>query len=105
MRMWHNAARLLNHTITNSNTPQKIRFEALSGKNADGENALSIAFKCNAPIELVKAIVEANYVALSELDKTTGFYPFMLAAVGSDSNLGTVFELLRYLPGLIHDFL
>jgi len=100
MKLWNNGIRLLNK----STSPQDVKLLSLQKKNTDGDDALCTAVKQNAPVELIKIIVEANYLAVSELDCATGLYPFMLAGIGKKSNLENVYELLKYLPGLMHDF-
>lgn len=112
MKLWSNGMRILNE----STLPQDVKLKSLRKENKDGDDALCIALRHNAPVDLVKSVVEANYLALRELDYETGFYPFMMAAMwgssstrwgiggGPGSNLEVVYELLRYLPGLMHDF-
>ena len=51
-------------------------------------------------------VLEANVAALEEKDEKTGLYPFMLAATGTassgcESDLDTIFELLRLNPTMI----
>ena len=42
----------------------------------------------------MKCIIEANQAAMIEKDPMTGLYPFALAAVGEDSDLSSIYELL-----------
>jgi len=56
-------------------------------------------------IDGTREIVEANYLALGDVDAVTGLYPFMLAAVGECSDYCTVFRMLQCHPGLIHGYI
>ena len=47
----------------------------------------------------VKEIFLANMLAIYEIDAWTGFPMFMLAAIGLDSDLESVYCLLRAHPG------
>jgi len=46
-------------------------------------------------------ILHANGAAIQEVDPKTGLEAFMLSAVGSESNLETVFTVLQYHPAVI----
>jgi len=46
----------------------------------------------------LRQILLANMVAIEVTDPVTAFEPFMLAAVGQDSDLEAVYELLREYP-------
>lgn len=56
----------------------------------------------------MKEIVEAECVRSgstgSDRDEGSGFYPFMLAAKGTDSDLDAVFELARLSPEVVKSF-
>jgi len=49
-------------------------------------------------------IWESNRTAVEEVDVTTGLEAFMLAAVGSKSNIGTIFHLLQDHPAAINPY-
>jgi len=49
-------------------------------------------------------IWESNRAAVEEADVTTGLEAFMLAAVGSNSNIGTIFHLLQDHPAVINPY-
>lgn len=100
LKLWNNATNLLK----DDTIPHNIKAGALISKN-DEDSALITACKNDAPIQLIKDTVEANYLALSKVDNATGLYPFMLVATFQHSNLGAVYELLRFHPGLLHEFL
>ena len=46
----------------------------------------------------IKRIFEANKIAIYEKDVVTGLSPFMLAAVGINSDLESVYRLCREYP-------
>ena len=49
-------------------------------------------------INEVEGYVEANKIAIYEKDVVTGLSPFMLAAVGMNSDLESVYRLCREYP-------
>jgi len=100
MKLWNNGIRLLKK----STSIKDVKQLSLRKKNIDGDDALCAALKQNAPVELIKIVVEANYLALTELNCVAGLYPFMLAAVGPKAKLEIVYMILKYFPGLMHDF-
>jgi len=98
LKLWNNATNLLK----DDTIPHDVKAEALINTN-DADSALITACKNNAPIQLVKDTVVANYLALAKVDNASGLYPFMLVATFANSNLGAVYELLRFHPGLLHE--
>jgi len=78
---------------------------------ASGDPAFSPDPKGRLPLHLaiasgkvwgngVKAIMDANPDALMMQDSVTRLYPFLLAAEGQNSDVNTIFELLRSNPAL-----
>jgi len=100
-KLWGNVIHLLKDTSFSD----EIKRETLEQKNTDNHNTLLAALKLKAPVEVIKCIVEGNYNALVERDSLTGLFPLMSAAVGEDSDLGVVYELFHFHPGLIHEYL
>ena len=43
-------------------------------------------------------VIEMNIEDLEILDEATGLHPFMIAAVGSNSDLSVVYETLHLFP-------
>jgi len=71
-------------------------------KNKDGRLLLFTALEQNIKWSNgLGTILEANGAAIEEVDLVTGLEAFMLAAVGKNSNMETVYKLLQDHPGAI----
>merc|ERR1719491_175456 len=99
-KLWHNARRILEDGAISRGS----KFRALAKLDGVGNNVLCTALQNNAPLELVRIVVELNYLVLGDLDGVSGLYPFMTAAVHPYSSLSVVYEVLRYHPGLMHSY-
>jgi len=99
-KLWYNARRILEDV---SLFPA-IKFRALAKVDAVGNNVLYTVLRNNAPLELIKIVVESNYLVLGDLDTVSWLYPFMTAAVHQYSSICVVYEVLRYHPGLMHAY-
>lgn len=100
LKLWYNTKRILG----DNNLPQTTKFQALAKLDTIGHNVLHTAITSTAPVDLIKILIESHYLSLRDLDEVTGFYPFMTAAAHPQSSLSVVYEVLRYHPGLLHDF-
>ena len=89
-----------------SNLIEKLPLEGCCTQsnncNNGGRLPLHIAAERNSRYSEVSTILNSNAAAVSIADPVTGLMPFMLAGVGTNSNLNTVFELLRSEPGIMH---
>lgn len=100
LKLWYNARRMLG----DSTLSQTIKSQAVAKMDDVGNNVLYTALKNNAPVGLIKIIVESNYLLIGVSDAMSGLYPFMTAAANPDSSMSVVYEVLRYHPGLMHEF-
>ena len=80
-----------------SMTPNNME-EWVKTKGQDGRLPLSIAAALSMKWEDTKRIFDAHKIAIYEKDVVTGLSPFMLAAVGMNSNLESVYRLCREYP-------
>ena len=72
--------------------------EWVKTKGQDGRLPLCTAAAASLKWKYIQLIFEANMVAIYERDVVTGLSPFMLAAVGINSDLESVYRLCREYP-------
>jgi len=70
-------------------------------RNQDGRLLLCTAVAASLEWIYTKRIFEANMIAIYEKDVMTGLSPFMLAAVGLNSDIESVYRLFREYPAAI----
>jgi hypothetical protein len=81
-----------------------ILFEQDGAIYRDGKGRLPLHMACERGMRWsggVKQVVDANIFALEEVDNKIGLLPFALAATSRACDLNTVYQLLRYNPGII----
>ncbi len=78
--------------------------DAVFDRNAKGRlllhTALAQCIKLSGCLMLAISCPEG---AIHEFDPVTGLSPFMMAAVGTDTDLTTIFYLIRRKPGILID--
>ena len=72
--------------------------EWVKTKGQDGRLPLCIATALSMKWKDTKRIFDAHKIAIYEKDVVTGLSPFMLAAVGMNSDLESVYRLCREYP-------
>lgn len=67
-----------------------------------GRQLLHIALDLGLHWECIEMILKVHVNASSIQDTTTGLFPFMLASVGANSDLRTVYEMFRFQPDILN---
>ena len=89
------------HHLLEFNSRRNILMVKLLLKYSD-DTIIHKAIKSRyATWEVIKEIVYGNGNLISAIDESSGLFPFMTAAVNSNSNLSMVFELLQMKPDLL----
>jgi len=76
-----------------------------SMRDVVGSLPLHIAAANMSWSEGTDCILEANSLGNDQVEQRFGFYPFQLAATSTESNLDSVYELLRFSPNLLENVL
>ena len=89
------------HHLLEFNSRRNNKMSSLLLKYSD-ETIIHKALKSKYPTwDVIMEIVYGNGNLISAIDESSGLFPFMTAAVGDNSNLSIVFELLQMKPDLL----
>ena len=89
------------HHLLEFNSRRNVFMVKLLMKHSD-DTIIHKAIKSRSPTWVViKNILHGNAKLISAVDESSGFLPFMTAALDDNSNLTIVFKLLQMKPDLL----
>jgi len=71
-------------------------------RGLDGRLPLVTAVIRSLKWSFTRQIFAANMTMIHELDEMTGLPPFMLAAIGKDSDLESIYNLMKECPSIMN---
>jgi len=70
-------------------------------RSLDGRLPLVTAAVRSLKWSIMRQIFAANMPIIHEIDEMTGLPPFMLAAIGKDSDLESIYNLMKECPSIM----